>query len=120
MRKSPPVLPYLLVAPTFLFVCTFTIIPLASAILGSLFRYQLNIPRFQIPQWHGLGNYIRLFSDEGFRGIIGNTVLYVLVLVPATIIAALALSLLVVSLVEPPKGLSTGTIYFIFRTAKIC
>jgi len=95
MRKSPPVLPYLLVAPTFLFVCTFTIIPLASATLGSLFRYQLNIPRFQIPQWHGLGNYIRLFSDEGFRGIIGNTVLYVLVLVPATIIAALALSLLV-------------------------
>jgi sn-glycerol 3-phosphate transport system permease protein len=95
MRKSPPVLPYLLVAPTFLFVCTFTIVPLASAILGSLFRYQLNIPRFQIPQWHGVGNYIRLFSDAGFRGIIGNTVLYVVVLVPATIIAALALSLLV-------------------------
>lgn len=95
MHRSPRLLPYLLVAPTLVFVIVFTILPLGGSLVESLFRHQLNIPRFQDPQWYGLRNYSDLFSDEGFRGILGNTVFYIAVMVPSTVLAALGLSLLV-------------------------
>ena len=95
MRKTPTFLPYLLIAPTLAFVVAFTLLPLGSSLVESFFRHQLNIPKFQTPQFAGFRNYAALLGDPGFRGILLNTVVYVVVLVPASVLAALGLSLLV-------------------------
>lgn len=95
MKRKERILPYLLVAPTLLFVLVFTLLPLAGSLVESLHRHQLNIPKYRVPRWVGAANYEALFSSPDFLGILGNTAVYVLVLVPCTAAAALGLSLLV-------------------------
>lgn len=96
-------LPYLLVAPTFLLVFVFTLLPLGEAVFGSLFKQRLNIPKFQEPVFYGLGNFADLFSDPDFLQVLANTGCYVLVLVPVSLAAALGLAFLVE---EKLKGLA--------------
>jgi sn-glycerol 3-phosphate transport system permease protein len=88
------VLPYLLVAPTFLFVTVFTLLPLGESLAGSLFKHKLNVPRYQQPVFTGLGNFIDLFRDPEFLQVAANTALYVAALIPALLVAALALAFL--------------------------
>lgn len=45
----------------------------------------------------GIGNFREVFSDEGFRSSFVNTILYVLTVVPGTIILGLAIALLIES-----------------------
>jgi len=93
MKKANPFLPYLLILPTLIFVLVFTVYPTIASIVGSLFQHRLNIPRFREPVFYGLGNYLDLFSSEEFQQILGNTIRYVLTLVPLWILAALFLAL---------------------------
>ncbi len=81
-------------APTLAFVCAFTLLPLGEVLVGSLFKQRLNIPRFQVPVFNGLGNFVDLFRDAEFLQVAANTGIYVLALVPATILAALGLAFL--------------------------
>jgi sn-glycerol 3-phosphate transport system permease protein len=94
MRK-PRFLPYVLVAPTLLFVVVFTLLPLGEALVGSLFKQRLNIPKFQAPVFSGAGNFADLFSDADFLQVLMNTGVYVLLLVPLSLAVALALAFLV-------------------------
>jgi sn-glycerol 3-phosphate transport system permease protein len=82
------------VAPTLAFVAVFTLLPLGEVLVGSLFRLRLNIPKYQVPVFSGLGNFADLFRDAEFLQVAANTGLYVLALVPVTILAALGLALL--------------------------
>lgn len=82
-------------APTFAFVAAFTLLPLGEVLAGSLFRQRLNIPKYQVPVFSGLGNFLDLFRDAEFLQVAANTGVYVLALVPVTILAALGLALLV-------------------------
>jgi len=93
--KKPRFLPYLLVAPTLLFVLLFTVLPLAEALVGSLFKQRLNIPKFQVPVFYGLGNFADLFADPDFLQVLVNTGVYVLALVPLSLVVALGLAFLV-------------------------
>ena len=86
-------LPYLLILPSFLFVLVFTLYPTFSSLAESLFLHRLNIPKYRTPQFYGLGNYIDLFKSADFREIMGNTLLYVIILVPASVTAAFFLAL---------------------------
>lgn len=45
----------------------------------------------------GLGNFREVFSDEGFRASLVNTVIYVAIVVPGTIVLGLAIALLIES-----------------------
>ena len=47
-----------------------------------------------VPQFTGAGNYAALFGDPGFRQVLINTVLYVVVTVPASVVLALFFALL--------------------------
>jgi sn-glycerol 3-phosphate transport system permease protein len=94
MNRRNPLLPYLLITPTLLFVAMFTIFPLLSSIITSFYKQRLNIPKFREPVWDGLGNYRELLSDEVFRQVISNTGIYVLVLVPLCVTAAFLLALM--------------------------
>jgi len=95
VTKKPKVLPYLLVAPTLVFVVMFTLLPLGEAVVGSLFKQRLNIPKFQEPVFYGLGNFADLFGDQEFLQVLANTGLYVLILVPLSLLVALLLAFLV-------------------------
>ena len=94
MRK-PRILPYLLVAPTLLFVLAFTVLPLVESAVGSLFKQKLNIPKYADPVFAGMANFADLFQDSEFLQVLANTGLYVLLLVPLTLAAALGLAFLV-------------------------
>ncbi|HEV2250856.1 MAG TPA: sugar ABC transporter permease [Candidatus Limnocylindria bacterium] len=47
----------------------------------------------QVPAFAGLGNYVSLFKDPGFRQVIGNTLVYAVVTVPVSVVLALLLAL---------------------------
>ncbi len=84
-------LPYLLIAPTFLFVAAFTLWPLLYVGYGSLFVQNEAI---QTPRFTGLGNYLALFNDPGFRHVALNTLIYVVITVPISVFLSLILALL--------------------------
>jgi len=94
MKRSPRILPYLLIAPTFLFVAVFTLYPLCTSVAGSFFRQKLQVPKYREPVWTGFGNYIRLFSSPDFRLVLLNTVIYVAVSVVLIMLLSFTLALL--------------------------
>jgi sn-glycerol 3-phosphate transport system permease protein len=96
-------LPYLLIAPTLLFVLVFTVLPLAESVWGSFFKHKLNIPKYQDPVFSGLANFADLFQDSDFLQALWNTGLYVVFLVPLSLVVALGLAFLVE---EKLKGLA--------------
>ena len=94
-RKKRPVLPYLLILPTFIFVTIFTVWPVLLSIYQSFFRQRMNIARFRIPTFIGFGNYIDLFSDPYFIKVITNTLYYLIGTVPISIGLGFLFALLV-------------------------
>jgi sn-glycerol 3-phosphate transport system permease protein len=81
-------LPYILIFPTFLFVSVFTVYPTLRAVVNSLFKQRLNIAKFRTPSFVGLENYIELFKDPEFLNVIRNTLIYVLGVVPLSVVTA--------------------------------
>lgn len=90
-RLGAAALPYLLVFPTLFFVVVFTVFPTLRLIYDSLFLANQAV---QKPQFIGLGNYVALFQDEGFRQVLLNTFIYGVVTVPISIVVALTLAIL--------------------------
>ncbi len=89
------VLPYLLILPTAIFVAMFTAWPTLESFYQSFFLQRLNIARFRQPTFIGLGNYATLLSDPRFIRVLSNTLIYVVVTVPLSILLAFIFSLLV-------------------------
>ncbi len=94
-RRREPILPYLLILPTFFFVAMFTAWPTLLAFYQSFFRQRLNIAKFREPTFIGLGNYTALFSDERFLLVLKNTLIYVLVTAPISIILGFLFAMLI-------------------------
>jgi multiple sugar transport system permease protein len=68
----------------------FTVGPIVAIFVLSFTKYTLLRP----PQWVGLANYHQLMSDPNYRASVTVTGTYVLVAVPATLAAALAVAVL--------------------------
>jgi len=83
--------PYLLHAPTLIFLAAFTYFPLWRALVDSLYDSRLSTDR---PPFVGLDNFMRLFADRIFWLSIGNNLLYILLTVVPGIVLALVLALL--------------------------
>ncbi len=83
--------PYLLLAPTLIFLAAFTYFPLWRALIDSLYDSRISTDR---PPFVGLDNFIRLFADRIFWLSIGNNLLYILLTVVPGIFLALGLALL--------------------------
>lgn len=84
--------PYLLVLPGFVFVAGFTIYPIFSVIVRSLMKQNLAQPD---PAWTGLANFQHLLNDPIFRQVFGNTILYVVMVVPAAVVLGLIFAMIV-------------------------
>jgi len=80
----------LFIAPWLIGFLTLTLYPFFSSLYYSFTSYNI----LNAPQWVGLENYQKLFSDPRFTVSIGNTVYYTLIAVPLGVVLAIALALL--------------------------
>ena len=82
-------------APALVGIGVFFLYPLLAAVYFSFTRFDL----LTVPQWVGLRNYTYLFTQDSVAGQAAlNTLWFVLILVPARMLAALLTSMLLVSL----------------------
>src|SRR3954467_11418585 len=68
----------------------FTAGPVIGSFVLSFFRWDVISP----PKFLGLGNYRELLRDEVLRKALSNTAIYAAMMIPGSIVAALALALL--------------------------
>lgn len=81
---------YSFIAPNFIGFCVFTLVPMAIAI-GLAF---CNWDGVHKVEFAGVANFIKLMSDKTFKAAFINTIVYTAAVVPLTMIAALALAML--------------------------
>lgn len=78
------------ISPYLIGFCVFTAFPLAFSAFSSFTYYNITA----IQKWYGLSNFTKLFADDLFWKSLGNTLYYVVFSVPAVIILAMLLALL--------------------------
>jgi len=76
------------IAPSFIGVSVFVLIPFADVIRRSLFTAMGG-------NFVGINNYLNVFSNEAFKLAAGNTLKFVLVCIPVLVVFSLLLALLV-------------------------
>jgi sn-glycerol 3-phosphate transport system permease protein len=84
--------PYLLVLPGFIFIAAFTIYPIFSVAIRSLMKQNLAQP---VPSWTGGANFRHIFSDPIFQKVLLNTLTYVAMVVPLSIMLGMVIAMLV-------------------------
>ncbi len=105
MLKFKPVLtPYLFLFPALLMLTLTVFWPALQAFYLSLFSYDLLTP----PEWVGLKNFQRLWTDEVFWETLKNTFLYLIIVVPILVFAPLALAILVNQKLRGINGFRTA------------
>lgn len=79
-------------APALVLLLTIHIVPLVTLAVLSFTDYELGAISVS---WLGLENFIRAFDDAVFRRALGNTLLYVAIVIPGSVIVGLVVALLV-------------------------
>jgi ABC-type sugar transport system permease subunit len=91
-RLGPRITPYLFISPFYLLYGLFLVVPIVVGAYLSFTEWG----GFGSPQWVGLANFERLFSDADFYQSLRNTTIYVAlsvgVIVPASLLIAQALN----------------------------
>ncbi len=81
-----------LIAPTAVLMLALLVLPVVAVLVLSLTDAELGEP---VVNFLGLQAYADLLSDRDFRGAFRNTALYVLMVVPASVVLGLGLALLI-------------------------
>lgn len=89
-RKKDWLYGYLMILPVTLGLIVFYVYPFFQTLYNSF----LKIGAFNVSKWAGTANYKRMITDASMWNTLGNTVRYVLCIVPATIFLALVLAVL--------------------------
>ena len=63
---------YIMILPAYLIFTVFVLIPIGMVLYYSLTDFNM----YQMPNFKGLENYIKLFRDDEFLGSVKNTLLY--------------------------------------------
>lgn len=85
--------PYLFLLPALVVLGLSVFWPALQAFYLSFTKYEYDLT--QTPQWIGLANFQRLWTDRVFWKTLGNTLLYLISVVPILVIVPLGLALLV-------------------------
>ncbi|MGX9966716.1 carbohydrate ABC transporter permease [Roseomonas sp. F4] len=83
---------WMLCLPAALSYLLLLLLPTLAAVLLAFTDYELGAPGLN---WIGLGNFLELLGDQGFRISLRNTLVYVGLVAPASILGALVLALLI-------------------------
>ncbi|NJL88563.1 MAG: sugar ABC transporter permease [Coleofasciculaceae cyanobacterium SM2_1_6] len=86
-------IPYLFLLPAFLILLLTVFLPAGQAFFLSFTRYEYDLT--QAPQWVGSTNLQRLWADPVFWKTLGNSLLYLVVVVPVLVIIPLLLAILI-------------------------
>ncbi len=78
------------ISPWILGFLAFTIYPLVASFYYSFTDFSL----FGSPKWVAMGNYTKLFADPKFYTSLGNTAIFSVFVVPASIVLAMGLAIL--------------------------
>jgi len=78
--------------PAFLLLLALHVVPLLVLAALSFTDYELGVVTFE---WVGLDNYAQAFSDETFRRSLVNTLYYVAIVLPGSVILSLLVAVLV-------------------------
>ncbi len=93
LLQLQPLTPYLFLSPALLLLSLTVFWPALQAFYLSFTHYEYDLT--QTPQWIGFANFHRLWADPVFWQTLGNTLLYLIVVVPVLVIAPLGLAILV-------------------------
>jgi putative chitobiose transport system permease protein len=85
--------PYLFLLPALIVLALTVFWPALQAFFLSFTQYEYDLT--QTPQWIGFANFRRLWVDPVFWKTLGNTLLYLIGVVPILVVAPLGLALLV-------------------------
>ncbi|MBR8832652.1 MAG: sugar ABC transporter permease [Stigonema ocellatum SAG 48.90 = DSM 106950] len=85
--------PYLFLLPALAILVLTVFWPAIQAFYLSFTRYEYDLT--QTPEWAGFTNFHRLWNDPVFWQTLGNTLIYLIGVVPILVIAPLALAILV-------------------------
>ncbi|UPR54086.1 sugar ABC transporter permease [Vibrio cyclitrophicus] len=96
---------WLLTLPAVLLMMLFLIGPIIAVITLSFTDWQLGMTSFS---WVGIDNYVQLINDDTFWKALKNTLLYVAIVLPFSVIGGLAIAILIEA---RPSGKS------VYRTA---
>lgn len=80
---------YSFIAPNFIGFCVFTLIPIIFAFALGFMKWDGSNPI----QWAGISNFARLLDDTFFKAALKNTIIYCVGTVPLTMVASLALAI---------------------------
>jgi multiple sugar transport system permease protein len=89
--KGAKLIGFFYLAPALLFVGAFTIYPLVQLLLMSLTKWSIMTP----PEFIGLNNYLRAFTDRQFWTSLGFTLKYTLYITPILMIGGYLIALMV-------------------------
>jgi len=89
-RKNPHVGAWGMLLPSLVILCAFTVWPMMQSAVRSLYSVRGGVWRFV-----GLAHYAALGNDPVFAQTLVNTAIFVLILVPVSVLLSLALALLV-------------------------
>lgn len=93
-RVAEAVTGYALAGPAFLLLVLLFFMPVLAVFVISLTDWQFGASSLS---FIGLANFREVFADEGFRASLVNTILYVAIVVPGTILLGLVIALLIES-----------------------
>lgn len=93
LKQRQQLIPYLFLLPAIVALSITLFFPAIQAFSLSFAQYEYDLT--QIPQWVGLANFQRLASDRVFWQTIGNTLLYIIGVVPILVILPLILAIVV-------------------------
>lgn len=101
---------YLFILPTYLFYFIFMLIPLGMTIYYSFTKFNMVKP----PQWIGLDNYIKMFSDKVIFVTLKNTIVYTVFTAVFKIIVGFLLAVLFATngLYRPVRSIGRGVLFF--------
>ncbi len=87
-KKKDYITAYLMILPLAFGLCVFYVYPVFRVFFDSLHK----VNSFNQRKWVGFANYTKMFKDSLMWESLGNTFLYVIVIVPCTIVIALILA----------------------------
>ncbi len=97
---------YLFLLPGYLVFILIVFIPLIAGIWLSFFRTD-----FITFNWVWFGNYVTLFTNSVFPRVLGNTLEYVIILVPTSVVISLVIALLIHPLSSGWQSFFRGAFY---------
>lgn len=90
---SERALGWLLLAPVGILLALIVIYPVGQLLYSSFFTIRLTEPWLGTP-FVGFDNYVKAWEDERFWGALKNTILYIVVTVPGSLVVGLGLAML--------------------------